>query len=188
MGKRFKNLEAALRYVKNAAGTGEPNVPANTPLDEYYKYKKEEKVLQYTRRDESKPGELLNVAVRPFAFDPDDEEIYIVDFSKRVSDETRVSALVTASNLTTTIPDEATIVRGFVPAKCTVSFPNDTLDRDDVPSQITGIPYNKVGKESYTFPYGSNAGGAREQLIRSDIRRALPATANGILQFKSEKV
>ncbi len=188
MNKRFKALDRALRYVKNTAGTSSPNVPSGTPLALYYEYYKDERKVTYTRRDESKPKELIDVAVRPFAFAPVDDEVYIVDVSKRVKDETRVGALIVAANIPTAVPDTAKVVKGFIPAKCTVTFPDASQDRTSVESKITGISYDRKGKESYTFPYGSNASGEREGEVRAEIRLALGADSKAALRFKSEKV
>lgn len=71
MGKRFNNLDAALKYLRApgaTTGTTAVTAPTGSQLAEYQEFKSGKKIVSYTRSADSKPGNIEEVALEPFSF------------------------------------------------------------------------------------------------------------------------
>lgn len=185
MTKRYKILEGALDYL--GQGTTAVNLPDDNPLKKFKEIRSKERRATYTRREESKPGELNEVIVHPFSKAFNTNTGLIVPISARVQNETTMNPFLTAANVDAGDTTPAIRAESYLPAKCTVSVRNTQLDEETETSQITGIEYKKIGFESYTFPYGKSATEDYEETVRAGIREAIPSTGNYNLQFSSEK-
>ena len=188
MSKRFKILKGALEYLRNGDTATDVTLPAGTPLRRFQEWNNKERAVTYTRRTESNPLALDDVSVFPFGIPHSTGDDYIVPISRRTATETSISALRAKANIVSSPSATANRVRGFVPAKCTVSVPNASLNDNSVTSKLTGLSYAKKGAESYTFPYGKSGTVTYEETVRAEIRGALTTSQNFILVFKSEKL
>ena len=188
MSKRFKILEGALDYLRTNDDGVNPDAPAGTPLRQYQDWKKGARNVTYDRTADSLPEALVEVGVNPFYFDVNAQTLTRVPISQRTLGFTGINALRTAGNITSPAPATATEFRGFKPAQCTVSIPDSTKDNPNAESKLTGVPYDKKGFRSYTFPYGASSEANREAEVRGNIRAAVPGTSNFQLQFVSEKI
>lgn len=188
MTQRFKILNGLLKYLATDDDNPNPQAPAGTPLRAYQEIKAGERRVSYDRPADSNPDELLKVIINPFgeAFAPENK--YIVDLSKRVDEATAMNPFKTVAGIVDIIPDNANVVKGFIPAKCVISVPDSTRDNNNARSQITGILYKKKGARSYTIPYGASDATERESTVRAKLLDAVPEGANYSLSFSSEKM
>lgn len=187
MSKRFKVLRGALRYLRTSETDADVTLPIGTPLRKFQDWDNNKVKVTYVRRAESKPIAIIEVAVNSFGKLYNADNKVIVPMSKRASDESRISSFVTAGNVDKTIADTDEKIKGFVPAKCTVSIPNATLNKNNNPSKFTGIEYDLKGRESFTFPIGRGSATDYYDKVKGDITAALPAGSLINLQFSSEK-
>lgn len=188
MSKRFKILEGALDYLRTNDEAANPEAPLGTPLRQYQEWRKGARNVTYTRREESLPEQLNDASLIPFFFGYDEANRLIVPISQRAQNASQMNAILTAANVEVAGESPARRFRNFIPAKVTVSIPNATLNKPEEESKLTGVPYRKIGKESYTIPYGAKNATDREADVRADIRAAAPDAGNYQLQFSSEKI
>ena len=166
MAKRFNNLDAALKLVRNTTGTGQANIDG-TFLGEYLKYKTGEKVLDYTRDAASKPGEMVEVQVLAFARANTDAAI-ITSLSSR-SEAAIANLGVSATDLNHAAVTDGQFFPGFIPAKA-VFFKADATQADTLEtSQITGKKYNPREGKSYTLPFGQKPSGTGVDLTYAGV-------------------
>ena len=187
MGKRFKVLEGALKYLATSDDAPNPQAPAGTPLRRFQEYKSRERLISYDRAADSMPEELLKVMINPFGEPFEDANKYIVDLSKRVNDATPINVFKVPAGIIEAVTPEANLVKGFIPAKCTISIPDTGRDDNNATSKFTGVKYNKIGKRSYTFPYGASDASDRESTVRGKILDTVPTETNYGITFTSEK-
>lgn len=187
MGKRFKNYRFALKTLINPdTGTGS-NPPSGTALANFQQYISGQKQISYTRDEASKPGEIVRVAINPFALPLNATNLVLVPFSKRVQDATDVNSVETACNHSsaTGVINE---LNGFIPAKAVVFVSGGTAPSTDPKSQITGVPYKARSGSSYTLPYGQATGELTESEVRANILAAVEALpASATVSFNSEE-
>ena len=157
MPKRFNNLDAALKYLRKT-GTGDtgeaPDAPVGSQLEQYQKFKGGKIAITYSRDNNSKPGSIDELIVKPFALDGDTADVALVGVSKRAKAAIANTGLA-LSDLNATEPsDSATAQRifGFQPAKAIVNISQTATS--NATSKITGRPYKKRNSDSYTFPFG----------------------------------
>lgn len=186
--KRFKILEGALDYLRTPGDDDNPDAPLNTPLRQYQEWRKGTRNVSYTRRDDSLPGEINDASLIPFFFTYEEANRILVPISQRAQNETVMNPFLTAANVDTGDTQPARRYRNFIPAKVTVSVLNAQLNDPNAVSQLTGVTYKKLGKESYTIPYGAKSATTREADVRADIRAAVPEGQNYTLVFESEKI
>ena len=189
--KRFKKLEAALRYCATAAdlnngGTTTVVPPTGSVLEGYQKYKKGELVLTYTRATGSKPGEIMLVQGTPF-YKATDRPTLKINVSKRAyeSTEAPMTGVKGACNLAA-YSDGVEPPNGFMPAQVTVKTP--WTGTTDETSKLTGVKYKKpTGTESFTLPV---CGGATADWVttKNAIITAAAGTAKTGVSFKPEKL
>ncbi|BAY15702.1 hypothetical protein NIES21_15210 [Anabaenopsis circularis NIES-21] len=177
MGKRFNNLEAALRYLQ---GTGTdtttiPTAPAGSQLAEYQEWRARKRVVDYTRDAASKPGTLEEAVIKPFGLPTADAKEFLVDFSKRAKDKLTDTGVDVAALNHVASPTDAQRVIGFTPAKAIVTI-YATGDGTPTPSKITGRKYNKKNNNSYTLPFGRGTDDPSYSQAKSTI---VTAVSNG---------
>ncbi len=188
MARRFKNYKFALETLRNPDTNVASPPPTGTALDNYKKYRGGEITLDYTRENTSKPQELLVVAINPFGLTLATTSLVRVKFSKRVDDNTTLNSIKTVCNQQSA-DTVLTDLSGFIPAKAVVFVEGGTSPTTPPKSQITGVPYNPVPGNSYTFPYGQDTGKTVESQVRADILTAVDGlTAQSTVSFSSEKL
>jgi hypothetical protein len=145
MPKRFSRYEFALKAVDGAP-------PGGSPAGKYRDYKTGVTKPQYTRENGSNPGSLTTVGLKPFG--TVGATIYVAQYSERARGKMGTCGLSdSALGIDSTIPDNATVNPGFVPAKAVVQRRGS--GGTPTPSKITGVSYKKGGgAASYTFPMG----------------------------------
>lgn len=188
MARRFKNYKFALETLRNPDTNAPSPPPAGTALENYKKYRGGETILDYTRENTSKPQELLVVAINPFGLTLNTTSLVRVKFSKRVNDNTTLNTIKTVCNQQSA-DTVVTDLKGFIPAKAVVFVEGGTPPTTPPKSQITGVSYNPIPGNSYTFPYGQATGKIVESEVRADILTAVDAlTAESTVSFSSEKL
>lgn len=158
MAKRFKNLEAALNYLRSTSddGTGvNPQAPAGSQLRRYQEWVAGERSISYTRAAASKPGRIDELAILPFAR-PSGPKL-IVPVSQRAISNINVTGLSTTELNVSTELNLAVVRRGFKPAQANVTLLGSGTGSDN--SKITGRRYIKKGNRTYTLPFGAKATG-----------------------------
>lgn len=180
MAKRFKNLNAALGYLRNTGtddDTPNPKAPEGSQLRQYQDVVSKEKTVVYgARATGSKPGEILKVELQPFAVDPASVERVLVPISKRASDNKTNAGMTEALlNISATITSGRPR-RGFIPAKAIIAKIGTGSTTPN--SKITGRKYTKKGGNSYTFPYGQGSTTADSNLI--EVRAQIVAAVAGL--------
>lgn len=185
MGKRFKNYRFALKTLINPENGTASTAPANTALANFQEYASGAKKVTYTRDADSKPGELVKVAINPFALPLNASSLVKTFFSKRVQDTTTLNTVTTACNHSSadSVINE---LNGFIPAKAVVFVPGGDPPTVDPKSQITGVSYKVVPGASYTFPYGQATGELTESEVRANILTAVNTIARATVSFESE--
>lgn len=178
MTKRFKVLDKALKYCRVGTGTSAVSTPpAGSPLEQFQKYKDGAIQPDYAqfRSDSSNPGEISRTTIAPFGYPPAQSTRFKVPFSNRTKTRQSVASLLTACNLdsTQTILDAAQEVTGFIPAKATIFIPTSSTTTRT--SELTGIQYERIGGESYTFPYGRSSSTEYESEVRAAVAIAAQA-------------
>lgn len=189
MGKRFKTLDGALKYLRSTsddAGTTNPDAPAGSQLRLYQDYKSGKRTVEYTRAAGSKPGSLDSVVVKPFAFAAADTTLYIVPYSARVKSSLTATGLSldtlgSSEELTNGID-----AYGFIPAKVTVSVRSGTTTSTP-DSKLTGKKYTKKGTTAtYTLAFGRTTGNPSYSEQKAALLAAVTADANRGASFKPE--
>lgn len=186
MPKRFNNLEAALKYLnpKGSDGDSTSEAPAGSQLRFYQDWRSGKRAIEYGDRDaNSKPGDLQNVSVKPFAFPSSDTKEYQVELSARAKGQ------VSAAGVTLTLLgiDEdtanATDVINFKPAKVIITVVGTTSTNEE--SKITGRKYKKRNNSSYTFPFGRTTAEPTYASARANIANSAQAS-NRVVSFQPE--
>lgn len=190
MGKRFSNLNAALKYLRAAGSDSDtiPTAPAGSQLAEYQEFISKKRVVTYTRDAASRPGNLDQVGIKPFALATANTEVYVVDLSARAKSALAGTTTgVTAEILNhADIDGDSKIVRGFTPARATISVTPEG-DGTITTSKITGAKYRQKNTVSYTFPFGRGADDTNLADTRSAIIAGVAAgNANRGVSFKPE--
>ncbi|NEO88523.1 MAG: hypothetical protein F6J87_30480 [Spirulina sp. SIO3F2] len=157
--KRFNNLEAALKSLRNpGTGTFDPTtIPSGSVLDNYYKFKTGQTSYTVTRTPESLPGGYDIKEVLAFG-DLNSADPIAVGVSSRAA---AAIASLGVSALDLNLDDLATGVnlRDFIPAKAVIFKPDAQVANQET-SQITGLKYDPREGASYTLPFGQKSGGS----------------------------
>ncbi len=185
--RRFKRYKFALQSLINPDTGASSNPAAGTALANYQEYASGAKKITYTRAETSKPGEIVRIAINPFALPLNTANLVKVPYSKRTQDATTVNTVETACNHSSADGVLLELNR-FVPAKAIVSVPSGaTAPSTNPKSQITGVPYVPSLTNSYTFPYGQKTGELTESEVRGSILTAVDAIAGATVSFNSEE-
>jgi hypothetical protein len=156
MPKRFKSLDAALKYLRPpglTSGTSSVNAPTGSQLGEYQDFKSGKKIVTYDRAASSRPGNLGEAYVKPFGLAAADTKIFIVDYSSRARSAQDTTGLTDGLLGIVAKTDDTVRTYGFTPARATVVL-IPIGDGTPTPSKITGKTYKKKKNDSYTFPMG----------------------------------
>jgi hypothetical protein len=158
MAKRFNRLTAALKYLRPLSG-GEgatvPDAPAGTALKKFQDYKSGKVKVEYTRSNSSRPGEILDVALRPFAFPAADTRTLRTTMSTRARSGFTTFELDFAKLGLDDTPEPTAIqMAGFKPARAICRNTTGTTPGSLTPSKITGQSYRSRAAVTYTFPIG----------------------------------
>ncbi len=193
MGRRFNNLEAALKYLRPPGaieGSAVPDAPENTQLKKYQDYKAGKVIVSYPRTATSNPGGFQGVALKPFALPSADTQSYLVQASERAISGIGTAG-ITAAVLNIDITPEGTAdlesPLGFTPARAVIKNVTGTTGTSET-SKITGDRYKKKAAVSYTYPFGKGAAGAASYSeVKADIASAVAgADGNKGVSFKPE--
>ena len=185
--KRYKILNGALDYLRTSDEGVNPDAPLGTPLKLYQDWKKGARNITYDTTNWKTAGELRDVAIFPFFKPYAAGDDLIVPASGKTLDSAVVADYRNQANIVAEPSDSAVRGQKYTPAKCTVSVPDASKNDATATSQLTGIQYNKVGRQSFTFPYGKSATVDYEQTVRADILAATPAEADVQISFSSER-
>lgn len=188
MTRRFSRLRYAASLLASTTGGEGQDAPQGTFLRNFQDYASGRTRLNYTRDEDSLPGEIETVAINPFGLAVDTGNLVQVAFSQRVAESADLAATITAANheaVTANIPRAV----NFEPAKAVVRRFPATAPTTTVQSQITGIPYRSSGASSFTIPYGASTGNQRE----GEVRTAIQAAVNNLpgrnaVTFNSEEL
>ena len=193
MGRRFNNLEAALKYLRPPGateGTVVPDAPANTQLKKYQDYKAGKVIISYPRAATSNPGGFQSVALKPFALPATETQSYLVQASERAIGAIGTAG-ITATDLNIDVtPSEAAdleIPLGFTPARAVIKNVTGTTGVQET-SKITGDKYKAKAGASYTYPFGKGGTDATSyaEVIGNIAAAVAGATGNKSVSFKPE--
>lgn len=193
MGRRFNNLDAALKYLR-PPGANEssevPDAPIGTQLRNYQDYKAGKKVIKITRSADSLPGDIKSCALKPFGEPAASTTKFLVDISGRSLTGIAATGVTVATlNIDTTAEGTANLtkVNGYVPARAVIAV-IPTGAGTPTPSKITGDSYKKKAVKSYTLPFGASTDKPSYKQVKADVLAAASAgTANRSVSFKPEK-
>jgi hypothetical protein len=188
MGKRFSNLNAALKYLRAAGSDTDtiPSAPAGSQLAEYQDFVAKKRVVNYTRQSSSNPGNLDQAGIKPFALPTADTDVYIVDLSSRAKAALAQAGLTAEILNHNSVDGDSKIVRGFIPARATVTVIPEG-DGVITTSKITGAKYRKKNNVSYTFPFGRGADDTTFSATKSAILAGVATgDSNRGVSFKPE--
>jgi hypothetical protein len=189
MGKRFKNLDAALKYLRPTGSnnsTTPPVAPAGSQLAEYQEFISRKKIITYTRESSSNPGGIDEAIIKPFSLPTTNTKEFIVDYSKRAKAKLTDAGLSVAVLNQATTSTTAERVYGFTPARAVVSI-FGTGDGSPETSKITGAKYKKKKNNSYTFPFGRGGDDPSYSQAKGAIALAVSTgTASRGVSFKPE--
>jgi hypothetical protein len=192
MGKRFNNLDAALKYLRppGANDTTEiPDAPAGTQLRQYQDYKGGKRVITYTRNASSNPGDITSAALKPFALPAANTTSYLVDISQRaITNFTAAGVDAGALNIDTTPEGTANLqkLNGFTPARAVIKNVTGTTATTKT-SKVTGDTYKSKAGASYTYPFGRSTDDPSYSEVKAAITAAVSAaTGNKGVSFKPE--
>lgn len=150
MPKRFSRYQFALKANRGDAQAG-------SPLGRYKDYKSGANPVAYTRSASSLPGGFNPIYIIPFG-EPEDL-YYLTQISERAAGQLSLVGGQTALNyidIGAIGAADKTESNKYTPAAVTVFDPSGAGANQT--SQITGVRYKKVPGQSYTFPFGKNAG------------------------------
>jgi hypothetical protein len=191
MGKRFGNLNAALKYLRPtsaAEGSPIPDAPAGTPLAKFQNYKAGKVDLDYPRGTASLPGDTKIVTLKPFALPAASTVLLKTTISNRSLTNLSTFGLTEAESGFTSPADEKGIdAEGFVPAKAICRNITGTTASVKT-SKVTGVNYKSKANSSFTFPIGQ----ATEKAFWGQQKEAILAQVgnsggNKSVSFKPEK-
>ncbi|YAF95173.1 MAG: hypothetical protein AB3A66_21755 [Nodularia sp. CChRGM 3473] len=157
MGRRFNNLDAALRYLRPTGQGGDgivPDAPAGTPLKKFQDWKAGKVDIDYPRAASSLPGRINRIAIKPFALPTASTDEYLTTISNRAQGQYALFGLSTTI-LGVEAPDNDDILaRGFKPAKASCRNITGTTATTTT-SKLTGIAYKSKANVAYIFPFGA---------------------------------
>lgn len=190
MGKRFNNLDAALKYLRPttaAEGDEIPDAPAGTPLKKFQDYKAGKVDLDYPRAAASLPGEFNIIALKPFSL-PADADAYRTTISDRAAGQYSLFGLTdTELGIDETLQETDKEAIGYIPAKAICRNITGTTASSKT-SKLTGLSYKTKANASYTFPIGRTSANAtwseQKALVVANVAAA---TGNKSVNFKPEK-
>lgn len=150
--RRFRDLEDVYDTLVSG-GFNIESLPANNKYRRYYEYKTDpERQERGEMPATSRPGQYVNVYVRPFGFGAADNTAYVFGASERAMN--RVGAV---GNLGSFVKREAptNVLRNaqIDPAKVILM---DKQGGTRVRSEITGQYYRRRTGASFTVPFGRN--------------------------------
>ncbi|PHJ62793.1 hypothetical protein VF14_26870 [Nostoc linckia z18] len=192
MGKRFNNLNAALKYLRppGANDTTEiPDAPSGSQLRQFQDYKAGKRMITYTRSTTSNPGDIAAAALKPFALPAANTNSFLVDISQRAITNFTAAGLSAAELNIDTTPEgitNLTKVNGFTPARATVKNVTGTTATTKT-SKITGDTYKSKAGASYTYPFGRSTDDPSYSEVKAAIAAAVAAASgNKGVSFKPE--
>jgi hypothetical protein len=194
MGRRFNNLNAALKYLR-PPGANEssqvPDAPNGTQLKNYQDYKAGKKIIKITRATDSLPGNIESCALKPFGEPAASTTKFLVDISGRAKGALNTAGVSVALLNIDITPEGLTgleKVNGFVPARATVSVVASGAGTTTT-SKITGDTYKKKSTKTYTFPFGAATDAPSYKQSKAAILAAVTSgtTTNRGVSFKPER-
>lgn len=188
MSKRFKILNGALDYLRTNDEGANPDAPTGTPLKLYQDWKKGARNISYDTSNWKPSGGLAQGVINPFGLSFGVGNLVSVPVSEKSKSNGALSAAFNAGGLAFNEEADPRKLAKFKPATCTVSAPDASKNDADAKSKLTGVEYNKIGRQSWTFPYGRPNDTAVESEIRAAIKTALSDNVNYTFQFTSEKL
>jgi hypothetical protein len=185
MARRFSRLKYALKTLKAPGAINDtglvPTAPAGTILAKF-QTAQAQGVEYGDRAAESKTGGLVLVSINPFAIGYATDNLRAVLMSKRSHDGNLFNSFKDDCNIAVHAATHEAIKK-YSPAKAVVFKKGAQVDTKKT-SKITGIKYNPVEGNSYTFPFGTKAS-ATLTLVRGAIT-AQAATSGASVSFKPE--
>jgi|688.fasta_scaffold53938_5 hypothetical protein len=191
MGKRFGNLNAALKFLRPtsaAEGTPIPNAPSGTPLAKFQDYKAGKVDLDYPRGTSSLPGDTKVITLKPFALAADSTVLLKTTISNRSLTNLSTFGLTEEEAGFTSPPDDNGVeVEGFVPAKAVCRNTTGTT-ASTKNSKVTGLPYKSKANSSFTFPIGrTTANAVWGEQKAAILAQVIASGGNKSVSFKPEK-
>ncbi|MFM8009038.1 MAG: hypothetical protein ACKO86_29900 [Dolichospermum sp.] len=191
MTKRFNNLDAALKLLRNpGAGPDDeaPDAPTGSALREYQIYKQQKRAITYTRAASSKPGSLKVVVIKPFALPAADATTIRIDLSERAESNFATFGLTAAElGIDTTLNNNDKLIVGFLPAKAVCRNITGTTTTT-VTSKLTKRPYRTKANVSFTFPFGRTTASPTFGQAKAEIISSVAGSAgNKSVTFHPEK-
>jgi hypothetical protein len=193
--KRFSVLKRALELTKapgeaDGNSTTPPAPPAGSPLAKYYDYQQGKVDLKYPRNGNSKPQSFTEITVNPFAKAVAAENRVIIKCSKRVLARTTITGFVAVANHGAVDIETSDRLVGFRPAVALLTAVETAQSDADVKtSQITGIRYNPIEKESFSIPFGAVTGKTYLEVQKDFVTAAAATTAfKAKLKFRNEQI
>lgn len=186
MAKRFRTLRNALTYLQSTTAEGTPvAAPAGSQLKEFQDWYSKQRVITYTRDAASKPGQLDEVAIKPFGVLSTSTTMALVDYSKRAKDGVSTAGVTAALKHAANTTGASKII-GFEPARAVITVVG-TGNGTPTDSKITGRKYNKKSNNSYTYPFGQGtaAADASYESRRLDFLTAV-ANSTKTVSFRPE--
>jgi len=180
MPKRFSRLNYALKLLQNPATIDDPNAtpidpPDNSALKNFADFRAGKKKIKVEYPDESKPGSIITVGVRPFSLPIDAANQFLVPISNRANEEKQNLMAATHNHLANT--DDVVENASLVPARAII-FRTDSGATEQVKtSSITGLKYTTKAGESFTIPFGAAATG--DETYELPARTAIVAQIKG---------
>lgn len=150
MPKRFSRYQFALKANRGEAQAG-------SPLARYKDYKSGANTVTYTRAASSLPGGFEPIYIIPFG--ESEDLYYLTQISGRAQDQVALVGGQAALNylaLAAAGAVDKTESNKYTPAAVTVFDPSGAPANQT--SQVTGVRYKKTPGQSYTFPFGKDAG------------------------------
>ena len=188
MAKRFKILNAAIKYLATSSASDNPQAPTGSYLRQYQDWKSGAREVTYIRDSSSRIKGEIEVILNPFSYPVSDSTKALVTMSQRASESSTYGKIKSAANISDVAGSVASPLRNFVPAKAIVFVGTGGTTRVTGGSKITGVVYDKRNGASYTFPYGSSGTNRTESEVRGQIYTALTGDDNITVSFNSEKL
>lgn len=189
MGKRFRFYDRALDLIRTGTGNSATSTPpAGSPLEQYQKYKRGDFKPSYPRAATSLPKSIKTAIILPFG-EPTTGGVKVkVAFSERTKTGPLSSVIPACNHINPTPPDDGVDVDNFIPAKAIITIPGSG-GTTNPQSKITGVPYKKIAKQSYTFPDGKSSTAEFEKGVRANIlTAAVQANPDASVTFNSEEL
>lgn len=195
MPKRFRSLNAALRYLNPTGTAGDDfngEAPVGSQLRSYQDWRSGKKNVEYgPKAAGSKAGKLNLVEIQPFALPATDTERAIVEFSQRAGNNIGPTGIAIADLGHLVSPlDGATATRGFDPAQAIIMVNTSGTETMET-SKLTGRKYKKIGSpSSATYPMGQTAANKTYKeakiAIAQKVKTGIPAGTRRSVSFQPE--